>query len=53
MTKEFSKGDFLYMQLTSWLLEHFRGVYDDYQLNAFEEHNQKWLDYEEVKKNDL
>jgi len=47
MSKKFSKGEFLYMQLTTWLLENFKGVYDDYQLNAYEEHAKKWRDYNE------
>jgi len=53
MTKKFSRTDFMYMQLTSWLLENYKHVYDDYQLNAFLEHNNQWLDYEEVNRNEL
>ena len=47
MNKKFSKGDILYMELTSWLMENFKEVYDDYLLNAYEEHAQKWRDYNE------
>tara|TARA_R100001015_G_C4605584_1_gene160619 strand:+ start:770 stop:925 length:156 start_codon:yes stop_codon:yes gene_type:complete len=45
MTEKFKKGEFLYMELTTWLLEHFKDVYDDYQLNAAEAHIQKWRKY--------
>tara|TARA_R100001015_G_C4561433_1_gene121234 strand:- start:591 stop:746 length:156 start_codon:yes stop_codon:yes gene_type:complete len=45
MTEKFSKGEFLYMELTTWLLQHFGDVYDVYQSNAFEAHIQKWRKY--------
>tara|TARA_S200002703_G_scaffold34655_1_gene30018 strand:- start:2208 stop:2363 length:156 start_codon:yes stop_codon:yes gene_type:complete len=45
MSEKFSKGDLLYMRLTTWLLENFMDVYEDYILNAYEEHSQAWVDY--------
>ncbi len=53
MTKNFGRIDFMYMQLTLWLLENYKHVHDDYQLTAFLEHNNQWLNYEEVNKNEL
>lgn len=47
MSLKISKADFLYMELTTWLLENFRGVYEDYYLNAFEEHTKKWREFNE------
>lgn len=47
MKTEFSKGDFLYMELMLWLMENFKEVHDDYQLNAYEEHAKKWREYNE------
>jgi len=49
MSEKFSKGEFLYMELTTWLLKNFNGVYDDYQLNAVEEQAKKWRKYNEKK----
>ena len=47
MSEKFSKGDFLYMRLTTWLLENFAEVWDDYQLNAIEAHLKKWREKNE------
>ena len=33
------------MRLTTWLLENFMDVYEDYIGNVYEEHSQAWVDY--------
>lgn len=40
-----NKSDILYMELTAWLMRNFSDVYDEYYLNTYEEHAQKWRDY--------
>ena len=47
MNKKMNKSDFLYMELTKWLIENFSEVWDDYQLNAIDAHLKKWREYNE------
>ena len=47
-----NKADILYMELTTWLLKNHIEVYDEYQLNVFEEHIQKWRKYRKGDENE-
>lgn len=47
MNEKMNKSDFLYMELTKWLIQNFGEVWDDYQLNTIEAHLKKWREYNE------
>ena len=47
MKDKFSKGDFLYMLLTTWLLNTYGDIYDEYLLTVYEEHAKEWRRYNE------
>ena len=47
MNNKLSKADFLYMRLTTWLLQNHREIWDSYEMNHFEKDAQDWREYNE------